>query len=58
MAHADRAPTLAARRDPRHALREQVREQLLVRSHLFEDADTYRAGVLDTLEAIEAHEAE
>lgn len=31
-------------------------ERLLVRSHRFEDADTYPAGVLDTLAAIEAEE--
>ncbi len=58
MARADRAPSLDDRRDPSRSLLERVRVQLLARSHVFEDEGTYRAGVLDTLEAIEEAEQE
>ena len=53
MASPDRASSLDARRDPSSSLLERVRVRLLERSHVFEDGATYRAGVLDALEAIE-----
>jgi hypothetical protein len=56
MARADRASSLDARRDPSSSFLERVRVRLLERSHVFEDEATYRAGVLDTLEAIEEDE--
>ena len=56
MARADRATSFDARHDPSSSLLERVRVRLLERSHVFEDGATYRAGVLDALEAIEEDE--